>query len=224
MASGQSKRGGWNRQDLTGQCFGRLTVLSYAGSGPCGKAIWLCRCTCGAERRVPTTHLRRGNTKSCGCLRDEKTSLRATRHGRRRTPEYRAWQNMKDRCTNPHNKEYANYGGRGITVCPEWLASFKAFFACLGSSPSRRHTLGRIDNERGYEPGNVRWETWMEQGRNSRRNRRLTWGGETLHLEEWGRRVGIDARCIRKRLKRGWSVEDALGVTPPTPPGRGARP
>jgi hypothetical protein len=137
-------------------------------------------------------------------------------HGLSGTVEYRAWTNMIWRC-----RLGRHYLDRGITVCPEWEHDFLAFLAHVGPKPSSELTLDRIDNDRGYEPGNVRWATVSEQNRNKRNpnpplgSRLLTYAGETLTLDEWATRTGLKRGTIRNRIvKFRWSVEDALTVRP----------
>lgn len=194
---GSQRQLGTRKLDLTGQRFGRLTLLRDTGVrvGK-GSVVWLCRCDCGAETRVRAAILRYGTTRSCGCLnrdsaRERIGQLRRT-HGHtagpRRTPEYRTWCLMIRRCENARSRSYPYYGARGIAVCPRWRASFEAFFADMGPKPSPDHTIDRLDNEKGYEPANCRWATWAEQFANMRR------GG--------GRRRG------RKRVHDSTSVAD----------------
>jgi hypothetical protein len=154
--------------DLTGRRFGRLVVLGRDGAIRGGHAAWRCRCDCGQVRVIVGRYLRDGAVHSCGCYRRERIARVNFRHGMRNTPEYHAWHSMKDRCTNPRHRAWRNYGGRGITVCLEWLASFEAFIAHVGSRPSPDHSLDRIDNNGGYGPGNVRWATLSQQMRNRR--------------------------------------------------------
>lgn len=131
------------------------------------------------------------------------------------SPEYTAWAGMLQRCRNPKNAAYPDYGGRGITVCDAWRDSFEAFYADLGPRPSARHSIDRIDNDGNYEPGNCRWATAKEQNRNTRRARLLTFDGRTQLLSDWGAELGVHPEAIRGRLRRGWSIEDALqGVRP----------
>lgn len=132
------------------------------------------------------------------------------KHGLTRTPEYRAWASMKQRCTNPRVRSWSNYGGRGITVCERWSNSFEFFLEDMGPRPTPAHSLDRIDNDGHYEPGNCRWATASEQRRNDRNNRPITFAGETLPLIQWAQRTGITARTIGDRLDRGWPVERAL--------------
>jgi len=141
-----------------------------------------------------------------------------TRHGEApaggSSAEYRVWQGMLTRCRNPRRQNYPHYGGRGITVCAEWSTSYAAFLQDVGRRPTAHHSLDRIDNTRGYEPGNVRWATAKEQAHNTRRNRQLTARGVTLPLCDWARRLGVDRMTITRRLKLGWTVEAAV-LTPP---------
>jgi hypothetical protein len=130
------------------------------------------------------------------------------------TPVYKQWFAMKARCTIPSHKAYAYYGGRGITVCAEWRHSFDTFYRDVGPRPSRRHTLDRIDNARGYEPGNVRWATRLQQMRNTRVNRWLELNGERLTIQDWARRIGASHATIHTRLQRGWPLDKALTLPP----------
>lgn len=156
-------------KNLTGCRFGRLTVLSRFGSTAAGQARWLARCECGNEVRAPGSDLRLGKTTSCGCARVERLRKLNASHGQSLpTPEYTAWANMKSRC-RPEFKERHLYFDRGIRVCREWSDSFEAFLAHIGPKPSPELSLDRIDNDRGYEPGNVRWATASEQRSNQRR-------------------------------------------------------
>ena len=161
------------KEDLTGKRFGRLLVLRRNGSVP-GQALWRCLCDCGTETDEPGSHLRRGNTKSCGCWKREAPTLYKYVHGmspkdkRRRPRIYGVWQGMINRCHNPNQPHYPRYGGRGIRVCDEWRESFVTFYKNVGEPPKdgQRWTLDRRDNEKGYEPGNVRWATYKEQQAN----------------------------------------------------------
>lgn len=158
--------------DLTGRVFGRLTALRRNGTNSQG-ASWKCRCECGQLTTVRAAHLKNGNTKSCGCLREENVRTKAVTHGATvngvRTPEYTAWLNIIQRCTNPNSSHYEYYGGRGITVSARWLKSYAAFFAHIGLRPSPSHSVDRIKNHLGYKPGNVRWATKAQQTENQRK-------------------------------------------------------
>lgn len=120
---------------------------------------------------------------------------------------------MKSRCNNPNDPEYANYGGRGITVCVEWTRDFPTFLRDIGRRPSMQHTLDRIDNNGNYEPGNCRWATKAEQARNTRVSRVLCHAGESLTITDWARRIGLSATAIAQRLRLGWTIEQALTPT-----------
>ncbi len=126
--------------------------------------------------------------------------------------EYSAWLNMRLRCSNPTVQNYAFYGGRGITVCGRWDASFEAFLADAGPCPGAGYSLDRINNAGNYEPGNVRWLTQKEQCRNTRRNHFVEHNGERLTCAEWEERTGLPQIAIIKRLRRGWTPEEALTV------------
>lgn len=129
------------------------------------------------------------------------------------TITYKSWFAMKQRCSNPNYHQYMDYGGRGITVCPQWQ-EFETFLADMGERPSRRHQLERIDNNKGYAPENVRWATTREQHRNTRANVFLSFNGKTQTLQDWAAEVGLSSVTIGDRIRRGWSAERALTVTP----------
>ena len=205
------------KEDLTGKRFGRLFVVRREGSGQ-GQALWFCRCDCGKECVKPGSHMRRGNTKSCGCWRHEFSGATKTTHGMsagkgRRSKIYGVWAGMKNRCHNPNQPHYPRYGGMGIKVCAEWLNSFEAFYRDMGEPPKdgQRWTLDRIDVFKGYEPGNVRWALKSEQCNNTRSNVHLTLRGETLTIAQWAVRQGLPYGCLQQRVvKLKWSHEKAL--------------
>lgn len=136
------------------------------------------------------------------------------------TREYRAWINMRSRCNNPNTPFFDRYGGRGIKVCPEWDKSYQAFLRDMGRRPSPRHSLDRIDVNGDYEPANCRWATTSEQCRNKTTNRAVEVGGFRMTLAEAAERSGRGYNTVLYRLKRGWSVEQALGL----PLQKGVRP
>ena len=123
---------------------------------------------------------------------------------------YCVWRGMKQRCSNPRNKEYHNYGGRGIRVCQRWKQSFAHFLGDMGDPPTSKHQIDRINNNDGYHPNNCRWTTPKINGRNRRNNHLITHGGETKTLVEWEEETGLKRGIIGGRLKRGWSTEAAL--------------
>lgn len=156
-----------------GSRFGSLTVIGDAEVHKRQHRI-PCRCDCGNETTPFSFSLTSGKTRGCGKCDPVRTErARRMGHGNRRhgmagKPEYNAWLKMRKRCSNPNDKAYRNYGARGIRVCPEWEANFEAFFAHVGPKPSPELSIDRIDNDRGYEPGNVRWADRSTQSRNRR--------------------------------------------------------
>lgn len=157
--------------DIKDERYGRWVVLERADTKSYGDAMWLCRCDCGTERVVMGNSLRRGTSKSCGCLSAEIARSRMTgaknylKHGHSGTKIYAIWSAMKQRCYNPDNDSYLRYGARGITVCDAWRESFETFYADVGDAPEGL-TLDRIDNDGNYEPGNIRWATRQQQADN----------------------------------------------------------
>lgn len=197
--------------DITGQRFGAWTALGLSEVQRYPSKSWDCVCDCGTERSILAGALRRGDSTNCGCLAAAAASLRFTTHGMSRTPEYRAWNSMQQRCYNPKRRGYDNYGGRGITVCDEWLASFEAFFRDVGPRPSPEHSIDRINSDGNYEPGNVRWATVGVQNRNTSRNRMMTHDGRTQPMQAWAEELGLSQATLSARINTyGWSVERAL--------------
>ena len=136
-----------------------------------------------------------------------------TTHRMTGTPEYIAWKHMKSRCFNFNHKRYLDWGGRGITVCDHWKNSFENFLADMGSRPTAKHSLDRINNDADYFPKNCRWATKAEQQNNTRYNRLITIGCVTLNIMQWTKEMGFKQNVIYDRLKDGWSEFDAV-MTP----------
>jgi hypothetical protein len=205
---------------LVGEKFGKLTITEWAGKwntvcdpnkrGQC-ENFWVCFCECGDAEHNPviamTRWLTKGNTSSCGCNR--------RKHLMTNTRLYHVWSSMIARCTNPKNRSYSEYGGRGIAVCDLWRHSFKDFSADMGDPPTARHTLDRTDNDLGYDPSNCRWATSKQQNRNRRSNHWVEWRGENKTLAEWGEdprliALGITQAYLCERIRKGWDVERAM--------------
>lgn len=189
--------------DLTGRVFHAWTVLGKAENSG-GRTKWRCRCACGIEKSVFTNHLVEGRSKSCGCIRPTKARV-IQRH-----PLYSTWSNMLQRCSNPNNKSYKNYGGRGITVCVRWRTDFWSFVADMGDRPTRGHSLERMDNNLGYTPENCVWATRVEQGRNRRNNHLVTYDGKTMPLSQAVELAGANYGTVKWRLKHGVSDSEAI--------------
>jgi hypothetical protein len=151
--------------DMTGTRAGRLLAVAVAGRTGRGDLVWECACECGGRAVVRGTRLRSGGTLSCGCLQRERSRAAATIHGRSESAEYRSWVSMIARCENPKYHHFHGYGGRGITICPEWRESFAVFLRDMGRRPPGT-SLDRINNDKGYGPENCRWATRVEQSRN----------------------------------------------------------
>lgn len=197
-------------QDLTGRRFGRLVAISLWGYDKFDKVLWLCRCDCGKACSPTANKLTVGETRSCGCLHDEAAGNRLRTHGGKGTRVYNVWASAKGRCSNPTDPVYKNYGGRGITMCPAWRASFAQFLADMGPRPEGG-TLDRIDNDGPYSPENCRWATRTEQCRNQRKTKRFTYRGESLTLGEWSARTKLAESALYYRIKEaGWTIERAL--------------
>ena len=193
--------------DRLGEKYGRLTVIERAPnkSAKDTNARWLCRCQCGKECVVYGQDLAKGRQVSCGCYNLE----RITTHGMSRTHVNAVWRMMRDRCTNPNNPAYKNYGGRGITVDARW-DSFKTFHEDMGERPEG-YTLERIDNSKGYSKENCKWVTMTDQLNNRRNNHLVTYNGETHTVAEWAKITGIKWDTLRSRIDRyGWTIERAL--------------
>lgn len=191
---------------LLNQRFGRLFVIEDKGSDKKG-SLWLCQCDCGSTKIVYGSHLVSASVVSCGCYHYERQTS-AKKHGKRHSKAYVTWVNMRQRCGNPKNTAWPSYGGRGIRVCEQWC-SFEAFYADMGDPPPGM-SLDRIDVNGDYSKDNCRWATGKQQARNKSDNRMIEFDGKVQSLGAWAEETGIDYYTLHSRLKRGWSIEDAL--------------
>lgn len=202
-------------QDLTGQRFGRLTVIERTRN--IGKyTAWLCRCDCGNKKIIKSKSLKDNSTKSCGCLQKE-VARKYMSEKMRKYPDVHSrlkniYFNMKSRCYNLNHCAYGNYGGRGITLCEEWKNNSNAFyFWAMNNGYQENLTIDRIDVNGNYEPSNCRWIDLKTQQRNRRNNHLITYNDETLCIGEWAEKSGIEMRILWQRLnKLSWSIEKAL--------------
>lgn len=180
--------------DLTGRRFARWSVLSFTERR--GKqSLWRCRCDCGNVADVNSSNLRGGRSTRCKVCS-------ATKHGDSRTPEYGAWKAMVRRCTEPSCENFHLYGGRGIAVCDRW-ATYENFRADMGQRPSRRHSLDRRDNQKGYCPQNCRWATAKQQAINRRSTRLVRFDGREQCMLDWARELGVPFPTIQWRVAHG---------------------
>lgn len=204
--------------------YARWTIIGAAPSGANYNKRVVCVCDCGTERVVYLASLVKGQSKSCGCLRDEMAPQRGVAHGHARksgrTPEYGAWSGMLSRCYDANATSFPRYGGRGIAVCDRWrfgeggLTPFECFLADMGRRPSRAHSIERGDNGGNYEPDNCRWATQTEQSRNTRRNRIVVVNGLRMPLVEAIERFSpVTRSTVNSRLHYGWNEEAAI-LTP----------
>lgn len=186
-------------EDITGKTFDRWLAVREIERDRRGNRMYLCQCECGVERAVKASELIHGRSKCCRCVGVQ----RRTKHNMCKSPEFRIWSHMLERCSSPKSSSYERYGGRGISVCEKWKGSFNSFYQDVGPRPSSDHSIERIDNNGNYEPGNCRWATRIEQARNKRNNRIITAFGQSLCIAEWAEKTGIGVGTISQRIRRG---------------------
>lgn len=196
--------------DLTGQKFGRWTVIDR-GLNKDNRVAWNCICECGNTNIIITRSLVKGLSKSCGCLVRDK----GYKHGHNKTTgtstEYNSWHQMKQRCLNPNDKRYEDYGGRGITICERWM-DFNNFLADMGEKPDKSYSIDRIDNEKGYYPGNCKWASREEQQRNNRVQKNNSFGVRGVSYDNSRGKYLAQMYCERKRvlMERFDTLDEAI--------------
>lgn len=207
--------------DMVGFRAGKLTVIERAGSAK-GQSVWLCKCDCGKMVRKYGAQLRKMQGLSCGC--DTKQKLRnnayrtiaKTKHGDSFARLYFVWCDMRNRCNNPKDISYHNYGAIGVTVCDEWQTDYSAFKKWAiengydSTAPRGKCTLDRIDTSKGYSPDNCRWADMRTQSNNRRNSYTITYNGATHTAKEWADIIGIPAGVIYARRKYGWPADEIL--------------
>lgn len=219
IGGGVSSCGCLRHDDLVGERFGYLTVLNLDHVGN-GKAHWRCRCErCGGETVVPTASLKNGTTTSCGCYKRENLGERTRTHGLTNHPLYRVWANMKSRCGYEDNIGWDRYGGRGITVCDEWLHDFKAFHDWAienGWKPGL--TIDRRNNDDGYSPWNCRIADVYTQANNRSNNRIVHYDGEAHTVKQWSDILNVKYATLLSRINRGdlSDFEEYFGFVDPS--------
>ena len=196
--------------DLAGKRFNKLLAIERVENQN-HKTMWKCLCDCGNETFVYTWNLTGNRVKSCGCLKNEKLIERSTTHNQRHTNLYEVWKTMKQRCFNPNNQSYKNYGGRGIVVCDEWKTNFKSFYKwSMENGYKKGLTIDRIDNNKNYCPENCRWTDRITQANNSRWNKHIVIDGKDDTLANWLRFYNTNYDKYYRRIKKGLSEQEAL--------------
>ncbi len=201
-----------NKKDITGQKFGKLTALKPVGLNKHNQVLWLCQCECGNTTTVITSNLLKGKTKSCGCFAIETRKFLHKKHGLCHTRLNAIYRKMKGRCYCKTNPRYSSYGGRGITVCDEWLTDFMNFYNwAIQNGYTDELTIERIDNNGNYEPSNCKWATYKEQGRNTRHCHYVDYKGQKKALSEWCEILNLNYPKILQRLnKLKWTPKKAF--------------
>lgn len=194
-------------RDKTGMRFGRRTVLNFVCVRK-KKSVWLTRCDCGTVAEVSAPNLL--FSESCGCMQSEAASRAKTVHGGAsrkcgETRTYRIWKSMKSRCLCKGASAFYKYGGRGISICPEWADSYERFLADMGECPSDKHSIERNNVNGDYEPLNCRWATAIEQANNTRRTRFIEVDGEKVPLSQLARTLGVPPTRLMRQIASGWT-------------------
>lgn len=204
-------------KNLLNQRFGKLLVCEFVGTKN-GRALWLCKCDCGKEIVVPSTRLLSGNTKTCGCSKDKGYKHGQLVKGAYKDRLYKLYRSMVGRCIYDKNPNFHNYGGRGISVCKEWVENYEAFRNWAmnnGYDETAKYgkcSIDRIDVNGNYEPNNCKFVSFKEQLNNTRKNVFLEYNGEKHTIAQWAEKLKIHPRSLWGRLHSGWSIEKALST------------
>lgn len=214
-------------KDITGQVFTRLTAIRPIAKrlvGSVNAVVWLCHCSCGKEHEAYGHTLSSGHTKSCGCLKTDVTAARNTKHGKSDTKLYSRWKLIRQRALTGSSPRAADYVERGVRLCEGWQ-EYERFERDVGDRSGEGLSLERMNNDVGYTcgscpecssngwPMNVAWADATTQNNNTRRNHRITVGGETMTIAQWSRRVGVSPSLINARInKLGWTPERAVST------------
>ena len=192
--------------DLTGKVFNRLTVIKRDRNNKYGRRMWLCQCSCGNIKPVIGQLLKEGRVKSCGCLLRENVSIANSTHKLSRSPLYKIFYSMKQRCLNPNDKSYKYYGGKGVTIYQNWIDNFLEFNTwAIENGYSKGLSIDRINNDGDYEPKNCRWVTHLEQVNNQKSNIHVEYDGETMTLSQAARNSGISYWTLYSRVRNNCS-------------------
>ena len=196
--------------EMLGSTFGRLTIIDKASNR---RGYWLCQCQCGNQSVVETSHLKSGKTRSCGCLRVEKTIERNTRHSMSKSKTYSIWASMIARCYYPGSTSFKRYGAVGVTVCDRWKTSFECFLADMGEAPTGM-SIERIDGAKVYSPETCTWATPKEQALSRKTTRWYTHDGKTMCLKDWAAHIGMPYLKLYKRVTYlKWPFDKAIDDT-----------
>ncbi len=196
--------------DLTGLRINRWLVLKQVGVAD-NRRMWECICNCGTIKSLSTSLVY--IVRSCGCLQKEAVIATVLKRGIKPYPvERQIWRGIRERCINPQNSHYFDYGGRGIKMCDHWLRSFDNFIKDMGPRPSNKHTVERIKNDSHYEPGNCKWATMKQQANNRRSNRLFEYNGDTKTMQEIIDSTGINKSTFKRRVYMGWSLDEIINT------------
>lgn len=187
-----------NKEESIGKIYGRWTILNLLPNNMCEA-----KCSCGKYKISNIKNIRKGKSKSCGCLRAELQTKKLTIHGLKNHRIYIIWKNMNQRCSNPNHPNYHRYGGRGVSVCYEWIHNPKMFYDwSITNGYKDNLTIDRMNNDGNYSPENCRWTTQIEQGRNKSSNHLITHDGITKCISEWAEQYGLKIHTLIQRVVR----------------------